>query len=323
MKKVLIIGKIPPPLGGVTVHVSRLVTALRESGFENFSFCNLQTEPFWSVFGKIVMHSVIHLHASNPFAQAVFALFCRMCGKKLILTYHGNWGRYSFSGNFAVNISAFLASIPIVQNPESFLCARKFNNHARLISTFIFSKDFVPLDAQTNAKLNDFRERYDHVFCTNAWKLVFDKLGNELYGISDIIRQIQKTDSAGLIISDPSASYSPFIERTFDSIPDNVLIIRGHHDFRNVLHVADAFIRNTSTDGVSLSIFEARELGVAILASDAVSRPEFCYVFGELANVDLIAALAEGKKRLENEIKCWQTDVVKQLVAVYSEYLFN
>jgi hypothetical protein len=321
VKKVLIIGKTPPPVGGITVHVGRLIEGLYENGFQQFSFCDLQNEPVLSIISKIVRHRVAHLHVSNPFIQLCAAVFYRIFFKKLILTYHGNWGRYGSSGDWAVNLSAWMCAIPIVQNQESFRRALYWNKRARLITTFISSRYIAPVNVQHAAQLTDFRKRYKSIFCTNAWNLTFDKNGNETYGIAQIILNMLYVSNAGLIISDPSGSYKPFLTSIFGVIPDHFLFVHEPHDFRNVLRVADAFIRNTTTDGVSLSIFEAHELNVVVLASDSVDRPGFCNIFHDITKTDLIKELKKGRERLESEGNALLTDAMKELTVLYKQCL--
>ena len=321
MRKVLIIGKIPPPIGGVTVHVKRLLDGLRENEFRQFSFCDLQNDWLLNIVIKIFRHKVIHLHVSDPFVQLSVALLFRICFKKLILTYHGNWGRYGLLGNWAVNLSAWMAFIPIVQNEESFTRAKFWNKKSSLISTFIPSKHIEALNAGHALELANFRQRFKVVFCTNAWNVTFDKAGDETYGISQIILNLLYVNKAGLIVSDPSGNYKPFIEKIVGSIPAHILFIQGVHDFRNVLQVSEAFIRNTTTDGVSLSIFEAYEQQVVVLASDRVSRPGFCYVYHDIAKVNLFEALDEGRKRLGSDSNASGSDAVEQLIKLYKQCL--
>ncbi|MCF2490269.1 hypothetical protein [Dyadobacter sp. CY347] len=321
MDKVLIIGPVPPPIGGVTVHVSRLIERLPAKGFDRFTFCNLKKGKWLNIMREIARHRIIHLHASNPYFQMLFAMFCILVRKKLILTYHGNWGRYGLFGNCAVCMSALLCAVPIVQNEESLAEAKYFNPKARLISTFIPAASVSPLGPKHAQLLSDFRKRFEYLFCTNAWNLAFDKNGKETYGISQIISNIRYVNSAGLVISDPSGNYQPFLKKSFESIPENVLFIDGPHDFSNVLQVSDAFIRNTTTDGVSLSIYEARQCNVVVLASNSVSRAHFCNVYEDISTLNLIDKLEKGRIRLKNDDEIEEISAVSELMALYQKYI--
>ncbi|SKC18111.1 glycosyltransferase family 1 protein [Dyadobacter psychrophilus] len=321
MSKVLIIGKLPPPIGGVTVHATRLIESLAVNGFPHFTFCDLKNDSFCRIIRKIAKHRIIHLHASNPLFQLLFAMVCVLSGKKLFLTYHGDWGRYGILDYLAVKLSASLCSVPIVQNKESLAKAKFYNGNALLISTFIPATYTTPLSQLLSRQLADFRQRFKFVFCTNAWNLSFDKNGKEIYGLSQIISNIRHVDCGGLIISDPSDSYKPFITKTFGQIPENVLFIGGQHDFGNVLQVSDAFIRNTTTDGISLSIYEAHERNVVVLASASVSRADFCNVYHDISKIDLVIELEKGRIRLQTEGKIMKEDVTSQLIELYNRYI--
>lgn len=321
MSKVLIIGRIPPPIGGVTMHVNRLIESLTANRFAHFTFCNLNANRLYRTAKKIMDHRIIHLHVSNPFFQLFFALFCALSRKKLLLTYHGNWGRYGMWGNLAVKMSALMCSVPIVQNKESLVIAKHYNRNALLIPTFIPPAYTTPLSPMLWRQLDEFRKRYKFVFCTNAWNLSFDKNGKETYGLSEIISNIRKVDSGGLIISDPSKNYKPFLKKMFGQLPDNVLFIEGEHDFSHVLHVSDAFIRNTTTDGISLSIYEAHHCNVVVLASASVSRADFCNVYNDISVTDLVAELKKGRIRLKIEGKTAEMQVTSQLINLYNRYI--
>lgn len=322
MRKILIVGKIPPPIGGVTVHISRLVRGLKEKKFTRFSFCDLERDQWFVIILKIVRHQVIHLHLSKPYQQLIFALFCKIFAKKLIITYHGNWGRYGIFGNWMVSMSAWLASVPVVQNAGSFQKAIFLNKNARRISTFISSADVPELSEQQLFVLTTFIKSYQIILCTNAWNLAFDRNGSETYGISDIIRRVKSEPDVALIISDPSKNYEKYMKSTFENVPSNVLFVTYAHDFRCILRISDAFIRNTTTDGVSLSIHEAMEANVPIFASDSVERPAFCWLFRDIMKVDFRDAIVLAGNLLDREApQMIYADPVDDLISLYNLYL--
>lgn len=318
MGSILIIGRIPPPVGGVAVHVKRLTDSLRRQGFP-FHFCDLGKEPLCSLLLKILRHPVIHIHFSNPRAQLIFAVFCKLIFKKLFITYHGCWGRYSWLGNYAVRLSARLAHIPIVQEHTSLIQALRQNPRACEISTYIHDVHVEPLPDKLQNKIWLLRMQYRAIFCTNAWNVTFDKYGGEIYGISELVDRFRSQPEFLLLISDPSGNYRSYIETSFPNIPGNVFFITGLHDFRSVLLQSDAFIRNTTTDGVSLSVHEARELGIAVLASAAVARPPFCYVFKDFSKTDLERSLEEARRLIT--LPGEMTDTVAELTALYRTVL--
>lgn len=316
MAKLLIIGKIPPPVGGVTEHLRRLTLGLRRTGFD-FNFCDTGKTPVSQIIFHILMHPVIHIHFSNPAAQLAFAVFCRLTFKQLIITYHGRWGRYGTPGNLAVKLSAYLAYVPVVQERASLLQALRCNPRAREISTYIADPVARPLPAPLQSALASRRAHYQAIFCTNAWNLTFDKNGREIYGISELIQRFASYPEYLLLISDPSRKYRSYIENSMSDISGNVFFINHLHDFKSILLLSDAFIRNTTTDGVSLSVHEARELGIPVLASAAVERPPFCSIFQDFSESDLKVKLEEAQRLMA--LPGVASDTVSTLVELYRE----
>lgn len=316
MAKLLIIGKMPPPIGGVTAHVKRLTHGLRLAGFD-FDFCDPARASVSEILLAIARHRIIHIHFSNPFVQLMFAIFCRLTLKKLVVTYHGCWGRYRTWGNWAVKSSAYLAHLPIVQEPASLAQALHCNTRSHEISTYIGDHEVCPLPPSLHSEILFRRHQYQATFCTNAWNVTFDKEGREIYGISELVDRLADNPAYQLLISDPSGNYRSYIQKRTSNIPDNVLFISRLHDFKSILLLSDAFIRNTSTDGVSLSIHEAHALGIPVLASSAVTRPPFCSVFQDFSKTDLKEKLEEAQRLTKLPVEV--PDTVARLIKLYRE----
>jgi glycosyltransferase involved in cell wall biosynthesis len=283
---ILILGSIPPPVGGVTTHVSRLLANLDRNHFDRYVFCDLRQDALLKTCANILKYKTIHVHISHPFLQVGLAALCRLTGKSLLITYHGNWDRYGILNNSAVNISARLCAVPIVQTAESLRKAQFWNKKAVLISTHLPAPPIPELSHHILKALIVFTKNYRTILCTNAWNVTFDKNGKETYGILPLIECIENLKQTALIVSDPSGRYSKYAWKTLGRQPENVIFVSESHDFRNILRLSDAFIRNTTTDGVSLSIHEAMELHVPVLASNAVERPAFCKTFETIELLD-------------------------------------
>jgi glycosyltransferase involved in cell wall biosynthesis len=316
MAKLLIIGKIPPPIGGVSVHVKRLTQSLRRLGFD-FDFCNPGKTSVFKILLQIATHGTIHIHFSKPAVQFVLALFCRLTCKKLIITYHGCWGRYGTLGNRAVKLSARLAYVPIVQERASLVQALRCNPRSREISTYIADPDIQPLPTPLQSEIVSRREHYQATFCTNAWNVTFDKNGQEIYGITEMIQRFSEYPEYQLLISDPSGNYRSYIQQYNPHISSNIFFISHLHDFKSILLLSDAFIRNTTTDGVSLSIHEARDLGIPVLASAAVERQPFCSIFQGFSKTDLKEKLEEAQQLIA--LPGEAPDTVARLIGLYQE----
>lgn len=320
--KVLILGNIPPPIGGVTIHTSRLVDSLKERGYEHFYFLDLRKTPLLSILAALMKFPVAHLHTSHVYFQLLASVICLVMKRKLIITYHGNLGRYHTFKNWVVNLSCRLCYIPVVQNQGSLKIASRLNNRTLLLSSFLPTKAFISPDVVNVVTIVALKQQYAYVFCTNAGNVTFDRSGNETYGILALIHKFAALPMAALIISDPSARYLQYVQKQL-TLPGNIIFISTSHNFSDVLTYSDAFIRNTTTDGDSISIHEAIESQVPVFATDCVSRPPECILYHHISEIDLIAALQpkqQDDQKLRLKIRK-EEDVAGRLMNLYDHCL--
>jgi len=276
--KLLLIGTIPPPIGGVSIHVFRLIEHLKAAN-KKYSFFDLKRQNLFQLIGSIKRHEIIHLHSSNPFFRLGISIICFCFRKRLFSTIHGDLGRFSKLGNFFDMLSIRIVSYPILINNRSFQKSVKINSNSILISSFIPPLKIKELPDSVKHQLLDFSSKYVHVFSTNASHLSYDVNKMEVYGISFLVDFFKTYSENGLIISDPSSEYVTYFESNRIKLPDNVLFITGEHDFYEILKMSDVFIRATTTDGDALSIREALYLGKDVICTDVVDRPQKTFLF--------------------------------------------
>ena len=125
-----------------------------------------------------------------------------------------------------------------------------------------------------------------------------DKYGQEIYGVSELIAFFSERPSWGLVISDPSGTY----KKKNYLLPKNILILDSPHSFQKVFDYADCFIRYTSTDGDSLSIHEALDFGLSVVATDVVDRPHGVYTV-KRNDMDELFIVLKNLSKLKNERK--------------------
>ena len=123
---VLIIGTIPPPLGGVTIHTARLID-LCNKGKINYSFYNLQKFNIISFFKSLSKSKKAHLHSSNALLLFLHVFLCRVLKTNSIITIHGDIEGHNIFLSFVEKCAIKLCNIPIVLNQNSFNKAIKIN----------------------------------------------------------------------------------------------------------------------------------------------------------------------------------------------------
>ncbi len=303
---VLIVGTIPPPTGGVTIHVSRFLKHL-EAREIPYTFCGISEGPV-KILRQVMKHKVIHLHASNSYFRLAFSIVCFLSGKKLIQTIHGDLGRFSRMRNLCDRVAVRLSHTPVVINKGSLEKAGKLNRRSVLISAFIKPINSEPLPDEILDGLKQWKNGLSHIFCANATSPDRDTLGREIYGGSELMKVFSRQPEKGLIFVDPGGHYREIIRgngrsredesisesesdrvsggtsekgriNENENLPRNVFYINRPLPFFEILKFSDCYIRATTTDGDSLSVKEALSIGKPVIASDCVDRPEECTLY--------------------------------------------
>lgn len=269
-KNILIIGTLPETagIGGVTIHTKRLLDFLRRNNFD-FDFVDYKSVCILSLVKKIVLHKVVHFHITNPFVIAFLCVLAKISFTKVILTLHGNLGRYNWVKNSLINFVITLIDIPILINKKSYRKGVILNRNSRYISAFIPPILTTKLDDNIIELITNLENMGKTICSTNAYNISYDKKGRDIYGIDFLIREFSLLSDYVLIISDPSGNYKKkYVEEL-----SNVYFIDYPHDYFELLKKISVFIRYTTTDGDSLSVKEALFLNKKVICTDVVDRP--------------------------------------------------
>jgi hypothetical protein len=261
-----------------------LVDALEKNAIP-FSFLSLKSS-FWLLFFAICSSHLIHLHCSNVYFRYLMACFCYITRKKLWITYHGNLGRYHSLKNRLDYWSVGLVSLPIVLNEHSLKKARKWNEKARLISSFIPPQYPEQLSDSIKQQLRVWRTKYKLLCSTNVSNVAFDDSNREIYGILPLLELFEHRQTDCLLVSDASGRYLDYVLTQREKLPPNVYFILEQHSYYALLHEVDCMIRNTVTDGDAISIKEALYLNKYVCATDVVPRHEAVNSYRTMEELD-------------------------------------
>lgn len=262
-------------LGGVTIHVQRLREYLDKEEFD-YSFQDYKGNSQWDIICAINKAKVVHIHVSNPVYQFMLVCYCKLMRKKVIMTLHGDYGRFDQFRNLLVRGSIKLSKIPIVINAKSYTACKKINKNTKWIPAFIPPQKEERLGEGIKELLERLRIEGKVIVSTNASTLSYDKKGKEIYGIDFLVSYFCNLKDMVLVVSDPSGKYH---ERYSGLSSESVCFIDYPHPYFDLLKNVDMFVRNTSTDGDALSVKEAIYLGVPSLCSDVVDRPDGVHLF--------------------------------------------
>ena len=279
-------------IGGVTIHVQRLRDSLEKNKF-GYEFKDYKCTKLGSLIKEISKYRIVHFHISNPVYQFVLVCCSKLMGRKILMTVHGNYGRFGVAKNWMVRSAIRMATVPIVINEISYQKCKNYNDQTRLIPAFIPPQKEEHLQAEIINLLNRLHNKGKKIVSTNAYNISFDKNGNDTYGINFLVNYFKGSDNMALLVSDPSGNYH---KQYTDLQSSSVFFIDYPHSYFELLKHVDYFVRNTSTDGDALSVKEAMYLGVPTMCSDVVDRPKGVSTFKYSDSVSFEKCLLKSNK---------------------------
>ncbi len=265
------------PMGGVTMHVHRLLKRLIEPHVADYVLCDYKRDGIIKQLSMIKAADVMHIHASNPYLKLLYVISGKLFMTTTLITLHGKYGIYNKWKNLIHKLALKWCDVPILINRESYDAVKSFNKDAVFIPAFIPPiEDEEVLSPELRRIIMQIKEDGNPLFVTNASRRAIAVDGKEIYGIGFLIAFFASHNAYNLVILDPNNEYAPLYE---NKMPRNVRFFSGENSFCGLIKLADAVIRNTSTDGDSFSVKEALFLHKPVLATDVVSRPEGTILF--------------------------------------------
>lgn len=315
----LIIGRKPPPVGGMTIHIERLCKWLNKNGIR-YTFLDSRKDSIIKIIYAMFNHRIVHIHTTNVYWNLFLIILSKIINRKSLLTLHGNYLFYCGLRKKILKWVLAKTNIPILLNQESYDLVCKLNNKAKLLSSFIPPYGLETLDDSIVNKILYHSYGKSLVFATNAFDLAFDKKGREIYGIMNILKLFRNKQNYLLVVSDPSGNYQRFVRSKFpELLSENILFISQKHSFYKLLSMVDVFIRNTITDGDSLSIHEALYLKKNVLATDCVSRP-----IGVITYRDLNEEFDQIISNMPHSYnKYSMPNVIDEVISLYQKILYS
>ncbi len=293
--RIVQLGPVPPPHGGVSMNLLAIDRALIQLGHESMIIDVTDRDGEQkddrilkprSAFGLIKLllridSDIVHYHIGGDFSLklAALTLLCGILpGKRSVVTFHsGGFARraartarpFSFRG-FALRSIDLLIGV----NDDMITMFKAFGvdeRRARLILPFELTSPDPTIEVPS--ELTQFADGCDP-FLLSVGGLE-PEYGNEFLveSMPDVIKAFPK---AGLMIVG-SGRLRSTLENSIDAhgLRERV-VLTGDIDHSIVLHLmerADALIRMTEYDGDSIAVREALHLGTPVIASDKAPRP--------------------------------------------------
>jgi glycosyltransferase involved in cell wall biosynthesis len=310
---VAIWGRVPPPIGGMTVHVSRLIPVLEANGITSQAYSVVKRGPDHPLVREVShrrlrwllklfftrsekVHYVLGGRAVTRFAASLLAC---LRGKKVILRVGGR--SLACSGLEGSAIERWMtrfavgrASAIIGVNPEICEVAKQLGAHpdrVHNIPGFIRPPDTGEKPPEEVQRFITGRSRV-----LLASGQVHLSGTEDIYGVASMLDAMEQLKESrpglGLVIyayEIVPLGPEPLIELERDiarrGLKEHVLVHKSTGMLWPAVKTADVMIRPTTTDGDSNAIRESISLGTPVIASDCVPRPEsvLTYSTGEVS----------------------------------------
>lgn len=326
MFDIKMLGMVPPPFGGVSVYVKRLIFQLRKDGFSVGGYygssCEdsgiksskmfhkwtwMQTVLFpikvWKYLIETSEYRIVHSHFSLEGMAYLWAI--KTIGKKkVIVTIHNSMNQSYYSRTNPVNrffLNKMLMSGDVTWITVSEEGKKQMESFTIIpVSPVLVIPAYIP-PALSSSILSESMQSYIQNHSKN---LVFyghsfmSHAGLDVYGfermLSAYVRIHNKYgNSVGLVyciteISNQAAIDSLLRKANELGIRDDIFWQLGSiSSMSPIWERADVYVRPTSTDGDSVAVREALSLGCQVVTSNVCERPKGCLLFDFTLEDDL------------------------------------
>ena len=304
--KVLLVGPLPPPNGGISVHVMQTHRRLTAAGVTCEVLDPSRTRGKFVLAGKLARYASqgweIQLHTNGHNTKSwLMALICgtiaRANGVPASLTLHSGMVPQYVAGSTAGRALARLACSlqqhivcvsPAIQEAIASLSLDRQVLRQRLEVRSAFTAPETPT-VSLDQPLVQWMDNHSPLLSTTLF--FRPEYGFPLL-VDAIARLRQIYPSIGCVVMGSCEHGGDALERVRQAdIEENMLLLGDveHECCLSVMAGCDLFVRPTLHDGDSISVREALALSVPVVASRTGNRPEGVHLFQPGSVDDLVA----------------------------------
>ena len=333
--KIALIGPYPPPYGGISVHIQRVLFYLEQVKYHNYdvyyenrAIDGISKYHKFYGLGKLFSliriffkkYTLIHHHSPDQKARIILGIY-GMLGKNIYLHIHGASLRDTIkaTGIKSTLTRNFLRFVNIIaDNKDIADLAKKYRaKSVVLIDAFLppLYKDGVYKKLITKHG-RELQKKY--VISMVGWISYYE--GKDLYGfdtaLQALIRFKKEVDEKVLLLASINGIRSEELHQKIknyiikNNLTKNILFVYGNlPEIWPIYIVSNVFIRPTCSDGSALSIKEAMWFETPVIASDCIPRPEGVILFKNRSPDELFRKLTQvyksnnGLKNAEHKIR--------------------
>ncbi|MDQ4120849.1 MAG: glycosyltransferase family 4 protein [Acidobacteriota bacterium] len=344
--RVLQLGPVPPPHGGVQANLSALAERLRFFGHDCQTVAitrSSEIKPQANVYHpenaqelfKLLFslkYDIAHLHFGGDFTGrlAALAFVCGILpGKKTVLTFHSGGfassedgkraNKFSFRGFAVRRLDKIIAVNEEIKN--LFL---RYGVRAEKIEIIAphFHRQPNP-NAEIPEKIERFFQQHSYVLLATATLEKHYDLSLQIRALENVLKEFP---NCGLLIAGSGELESELKQQISETGYAENIMLAGDVPHETVLHLikrADALVRTTLFDGDAISVREALFLETPVIATDNKMRPSGVRLMGIGDGSGLtdaiLAVLRAGKKQKGNKSNDWSN--IDAVIRVYEDLL--
>ncbi len=310
---------MPPPSGGVSVHLQRLLYKIQShpsltlavfDGKQMKLFLNKEAATgFFSLLMYFFQARIIHIHLSHPI-KLLIALLGKLSGKRVLYTIHNQRDLKSFSNRMMIKLSyktIFVADPGVLPL------------NGMIIPAYLHP----PKTSLLPEKLREELQKYSKVIVSLSTLSGKVNTQDDIYGFDIILEAISissfRNDTIIVLVDTNGKlgkAYSNRISELEKEKGVRILYYDKEINFPDLLSKSAVFIRATRSDGDAVSVREALYLGIPVIASDCVERPEGCILFKSGEAVDLTKKIPEALHK-RSGLHYKQADFAEVLIELY------
>lgn len=329
-KNVDIIGPYPPPFGGVSIHISRIIPLMRENGlnpivYNQYNYENEELKIFatrksikwWLTYFFKNKSPVVHFHQFSILHFPYLLLLSRLSSSKIILSIHNEKIlTYPRVLRLAILNTLKYSRLSCIIIVSKKLCST-MNDHK--IKNVTWLPAYVPPPKTQSTPLPN---EYGIKVAYNAAQLS-DINAIETYGADLLLRLARDNPSIGFYIFIGEPSSKLFFEDYISQYNiKNCMVFYGK-PLVEYLASANIFLRLNRKDAYGISIDEALDLGVIAIASDVCTRAKGCILYKNNDYDDLSRVFYNtiNKPSEDNQISREPSKYHLQLIEIYKNLL--
>lgn len=304
--RVNIIGKLPPPKGGVTVHNERLFMWLRKRNIDakftsinnvdnkddNVVYVNNMIKWMINHLIKGFDSDIVHYQGANYFGLIYLVLVNYIFKNKfkLVFTIHGEGYINRLREK---KLLGFIIRLCFKKIDRIFVGGEHLAHQVKLFkgdTTNVVCVDaFLPPlkegEKGIPKNLDKLFESNIPVICVNAYNVHLISHKSDLYGLHIISKLAKRLTEENIdckfIVMIADINNRDYLNGLFSNLDNVVLLSDNTINGWEIISKSDLLIRPTSTDANAISMKEAMMYGVDVIASDVVPRYKgvqtFCY----------------------------------------------